>query len=161
MTIGKAIANVQIYILDAFLQPVPVGVSGELYIGGVGVARGYLNRPELTAERFIPNPFDPPLTPLKKGGDKSYETFKKGVEQPSKLYKTGDLARYLPDGNIDFTDESGQSTLPSQRPSEFSYDFGYNILLTDALSMGVTLRYINSRLVQGSYGTNGVIVWSI
>ncbi len=102
VTIGKAIANVQIYILDAFLQPVPVGVSGELYIGGVGVARGYLNRPELTAERFIPNPFDPPLTPLKKGGDKSYETFKKGVEQPSKLYKTGDLARYLPDGNIEY-----------------------------------------------------------
>ena len=102
VTIGKAIANVQVYILDAFLQPVPVGVSGELYIGGVGVARGYLNRPELTAERFIPNPFDPPLTPLKKGGDKSYETFKKGEEQPSKLYKTGDLARYLPDGNIEY-----------------------------------------------------------
>ena len=102
VTIGKAIANVQIYILDSHLQPVPVGVSGELYIGGVGVARGYLNRPELTAERFIPNPFDPPLTPLKKGGDKSYETFKKGEEQPSKLYKTGDLARYLPDGNIEY-----------------------------------------------------------
>jgi amino acid adenylation domain-containing protein len=91
VTIGKAIANVQIYILDAFLQPVPVGVSGELYIGGVGVARGYLNRPELTAERFIPNPFDPPLTSLDKG-----------VEQPSNLYKTGDLARYLPDGNIEY-----------------------------------------------------------
>ena len=63
--------------------------------------------------------------------------------------------RFFSLGNIDFTDESGQSTLPSQRPSEFSYDFGYNILLSDALSMGVTLRYINSRLVQGSYGTNG------
>ncbi|WP_287658358.1 MULTISPECIES: amino acid adenylation domain-containing protein, partial [unclassified Microcystis] len=84
VTIGKAIANVQIYILDAFLQPVPIGVSGELYIGGVGVVRGYLNRPELTDERFIPNPFDPPLTPLDKGGDESYETLKKGVEQPSK-----------------------------------------------------------------------------
>ncbi|MDB9431694.1 thioesterase domain-containing protein, partial [Microcystis aeruginosa] len=102
VTIGKAIANVQIYILDSHLQPVPVGVSGELYIGGVGVARGYLNRPELTAERFIPNPFDPPLTPLKKGGDESDETFKKGGEQPSNLYKTGDLARYLPDGNIEY-----------------------------------------------------------
>ena len=63
--------------------------------------------------------------------------------------------RFFSLGNIDFTDESGTSTLPSQRPSEFSYDFGYNILLSDALSMGVTLRYIHSRLVQGSYGTNG------
>ena len=91
VTIGKAIANVQIYILDSHLQPVPVGVPGELYIGGIGVARGYLNRPELTAEKFIPNPFDPPLTPLDKGG-----------EQTSKLYKTGDLARYLADGNLEF-----------------------------------------------------------
>jgi amino acid adenylation domain-containing protein len=94
VTIGKAIANVQIYILDSHLQPVPIGVPGELYIGGIGVARGYLNRPELTAERFIPNPFDrldPPLTPLKKGG-----------EQSSKLYKTGDLARFLNDGNIEY-----------------------------------------------------------
>ncbi|WP_216362277.1 thioesterase domain-containing protein, partial [Microcystis aeruginosa] len=70
--------------------------------GGVGVARGYLNRPELTQEKFIANPFDPPLTPLKKGGDESDETFKKGGEQPSNLYKTGDLARYLPDGNIEY-----------------------------------------------------------
>jgi natural product biosynthesis luciferase-like monooxygenase protein/amino acid adenylation domain-containing protein len=105
VTIGKAIANVQIYILDAFLQPVPVGVSGELYIGGVGVARGYLNRTELTAERFIPNlfyPLNPPLTPLDKGGYESYETFKKQGEQPLRLYKTGDLARYLPEGNIEY-----------------------------------------------------------
>lgn len=63
--------------------------------------------------------------------------------------------RFFSLGNIDFTDESGTSTLPSQRPSEFSYDFGYNILLSDALSMGATIRYIHSRLVQGSYGTNG------
>ncbi|MDB9388326.1 amino acid adenylation domain-containing protein, partial [Microcystis aeruginosa] len=82
VTIGKAIANVQIYILDAFLQPVPIGVPGELYIGGVGVARGYLNRPELTAERFIFNPFS--------------------NDPGSRLYKTGDLARYLPDGNVEF-----------------------------------------------------------
>ena len=65
--------------------------------------------------------------------------------------------RFFSLGNIDFTDESGRFTLPSQRPSEFSYDFGYSILLSDALSMGVTLRYINSRLVQGPYGTNGTI----
>ena len=94
ITIGRPIPHVQVYILDSHLQPVPIGVPGELHIGGSGVARGYLNRPELTAEKFISNPFvslDPPLTPLDKGG-----------EQPSKLYKTGDLARYLPDGQIEY-----------------------------------------------------------
>jgi amino acid adenylation domain-containing protein/non-ribosomal peptide synthase protein (TIGR01720 family) len=80
--IGQPIANTQIYILDKFLQPVPIGVPGELYIGGVCLARGYLNRPELTQEKFISNPFE-------KLGE-------------SKLYKTGDLARYLPDGNIEY-----------------------------------------------------------
>ncbi|MBW4613344.1 MAG: amino acid adenylation domain-containing protein [Desmonostoc vinosum HA7617-LM4] len=78
--IGKAIANTQLYILDSHLQPIPLGTIGELYIGGVGVARGYLNRVNLTAERFITNPF--------KDGEK--------------LYKTGDLARYLHDGNIEY-----------------------------------------------------------
>jgi len=94
ITIGRPIPNVQVYILDPHLQAVPIGVPGELHIGGAGLARGYLNRPELTAEKFISNPFvslDPPLTPLDKGG-----------EQPSKLYKTGDLARYLPDGQIEY-----------------------------------------------------------
>ncbi|WP_287243564.1 MULTISPECIES: thioesterase domain-containing protein [unclassified Okeania] len=79
--IGKALGDLKIYILDRDLQPVPIGVTGELHIGGAGLARGYLNRPELTAERFIPNPFD---------------------LHNSKLYKTGDLGRYLPDGNIEF-----------------------------------------------------------
>ncbi len=85
--IGKAISNTQIYLLDQNLQPLPIGVSGELYLGGAGLARGYLNRPELTTEKFIPNPFDP----LSKVGN-----------QQSKLYKTGDLARYLPDGKIEY-----------------------------------------------------------
>ena len=95
VTIGRPIANTQIYILDSHLQPVPIGVPGELHIGGMGLARGYLNRPELTQEKFIPNPFEKdeviPPTLLNKGGN-----------EPSKLYKTGDLARYLPDGNIEY-----------------------------------------------------------
>ncbi|WP_375328979.1 amino acid adenylation domain-containing protein [Microcystis sp. BLCC-F210] len=95
VTIGRPIANTQVYILDSHLQPVPIGVPGELHIGGMGLARGYLNRPELTQEKFIPNPFEKdeliPPTPLNKGGN-----------EPSKLYKTGDLARYLPDGKIEY-----------------------------------------------------------
>jgi natural product biosynthesis luciferase-like monooxygenase protein/amino acid adenylation domain-containing protein len=81
VTVGRPIANTQIYILDHNLRPVPVGLPGELMIGGAGVARGYLNRPELTAERFIPNPFS-----------------NNGL---NRIYRTGDLARYLPDGNIE------------------------------------------------------------
>jgi amino acid adenylation domain-containing protein len=84
--IGRSISNTQIYLLDCHLNPVPIGVPGELYIGGDGLARGYLNRPELTQEKFIPNPFENP---------------KSKIQNP-KLYKTGDLARYLPDGNIEF-----------------------------------------------------------
>ena len=81
-TIGRPIANSQIYILDRHMSPVPVGIPGELYIGGDGVARGYINRPQLTAEKFLANPFR--------------------AEEGGRLYKTGDLARYLPDGNIQF-----------------------------------------------------------
>ncbi|WP_232509412.1 amino acid adenylation domain-containing protein [Mycetohabitans rhizoxinica] len=80
--IGRPIANTQVYLLDVHGQPVPLGTVGELYLSGVGVARGYLNRPELTAERFVPNPFsDAP---------------------DARMYKTGDLARYRPDGNLEY-----------------------------------------------------------
>ena len=80
--IGRPIGNTQVYILDQQRNPVPVGITGELYIGGDGLARGYLNRSELTAEKFIANPFS--------------------TEAHARLYKTGDLARYLADGNIEF-----------------------------------------------------------
>jgi len=82
LPIGRPFPNTQFYILDKYLQPAPIGVAGELYIGGFNLARGYRHRPELTAEKFIPNPFS---------------------NNPGKrLYKTGDLVRYLPDGNIEF-----------------------------------------------------------
>jgi amino acid adenylation domain-containing protein len=79
--IGRPLANTEFYILDKNLQPVPIGVPGELYIGGVGVARGYFNRADLTAERFLPNPFK---------------------NTSERLYKTGDLAEYLEDGNVEY-----------------------------------------------------------
>ncbi|HWH57599.1 MAG TPA: amino acid adenylation domain-containing protein [Terriglobales bacterium] len=80
--IGCAIPDLQVYILDRQMQPMPIGVPGEIYVGGAGVARGYLNRPELTAERFIPDPFQP--------------------GQKRRLYKTGDLARRLSNGDLEY-----------------------------------------------------------
>ncbi len=82
VALGCPIANTQVYVLDVHLQPVPVGVSGELYVGGVGMARGYLHRPELTAERFIPHPWS--------------------QEAGARLYRTGDLARYQSNGNLEY-----------------------------------------------------------
>jgi len=81
ITIGRPMANTQVYLLDAYQRPVPVGVAGELHIGGDGLARGYLNHPQLTAEKFIPNPFSD--------------------DPDARLYKTGDLARYLANGEIE------------------------------------------------------------
>ncbi len=85
--IGRPIANMQVYILDAQLEPAPIGITGEVYVGGEGLARGYLDQPTLTAERFVPNPFGGP---------------------GSRLYRTGDLARCWPDGNIEFLGRAEQ-----------------------------------------------------
>ena len=82
IAIGYPIANTQFYILDSYNQLVPIGVAGELHIGGAGLARGYLHQPELTAQKFIFNPFNP--------------------DSASRLYKTGDLVRYRSDGTIEF-----------------------------------------------------------
>ncbi len=104
--IGRPIANTQLYILDSYLQPVPIGVAGELHIGGVGVARGYLNRPELTAERFIRNPFLGGGAEEQRSGGEINESFTPAplhpYTPPSLLYKTGDLAKYLLNGNIEY-----------------------------------------------------------
>ncbi|WP_146042711.1 AMP-binding protein, partial [Pseudomonas sp. MPBD7-1] len=81
-SIGRPIANVQVHVLDARGEPAPLGVAGEIHIGGAGVARGYLNRPELSAERFITDPFS--------------------SEPDARLYKTGDLGRWLADGTLEY-----------------------------------------------------------
>jgi amino acid adenylation domain-containing protein len=97
--IGRPITNTQIYILDSHLQPVPINVIGELYIGGDGLARGYLNRPELTDQRFILNGFNDKNTVIY---EHVYSVLDNGRGNPGSTFKTGDLARYLPDGNIEF-----------------------------------------------------------
>jgi acyl-CoA synthetase (AMP-forming)/AMP-acid ligase II len=82
VSIGRPISNTQAYILDSYLNPAPIGVAGELHTGGDGLARGYFNNPELTADKFVPDPFS--------------------SEPGRRLYRTGDLARYRADGNIEF-----------------------------------------------------------
>jgi amino acid adenylation domain-containing protein len=95
--LGRPIANTQLYILDKLQQPVPVGIAGELLIGGKGVTRGYLNRPDLTQERFIPNPF------VGVGDSLPFTaSVPENLDDTARLYRTGDLVRYRNDGNLEF-----------------------------------------------------------
>jgi amino acid adenylation domain-containing protein len=115
--IGRPIANTQVYVLDPALQPVPIGVSGELYIGGPGLARGYLDRPQLTAERFIPHPFlgegsrvtgrgsgvgQAVSLPVEDGRQANSLPHPRPATRDPRLYRTGDRVRWLPDGNLEF-----------------------------------------------------------
>src|SRR4029077_2782190 len=88
MPIGKPIENIQVYVLDQYLEPVPIGVRGELYVGGIGVGRGYLHEAERTAVVFLPDPFS--------------------REPGQRLYRTGDLVRFLPDGSIEYLGRQDQ-----------------------------------------------------
>lgn len=115
-TIGRPLANTQIYLLDTEMQPVPQGVAGELFIGGAGLARGYLNRPEFTAGKFISNPYS--------------------EEPEARFYKTGDQARYLPDGNIEFLGRiDNQVKIRGFRiePGEIEALLGQHPLVKDAI----------------------------
>ena len=160
--IGRPIANTQVYLLDPYLQPVPIGVPGELYIGGDGLARGYLNRPDLTAERFVPNPFS--------------------GTTGSRLYKTGDLARYLLDGNVACLGrvdqqvklrgyrieldeiESALAQHPSVQAcvvlarediSEQTKLVAYVVPVVDKSELWSSLAYLQSSVVQPLHGRNG------
>ena len=129
VSIGKPIANLRMYVLDSGRHPTPVGVAGELYIGGAGVARGYLHRPGLTAERFVPDPFGRP-------GDR--------------LYRTGDLARYRADGDFEFLGRTDfQVKIRGYRVElgEVEARLGLHPQVTEAVAAAVTDKSGHKRLV--------------
>lgn len=126
--IGKPIGNTQVYILDEFLKPVPIGVKGELYLSGEGVARGYLFKKQLTAERFISNPFI----------------------QGQRMYKTGDLVKRLPDGNLEFIGRSDdQVKIRGYRVelSEIATSLKENVEINDAIVIQKTTNHEQSILI--------------
>ena len=116
LPLGHPIANTRVYVLDAHAQPVPPGIYGELYVGGAGVARGYYNRSELTAERFLPDPFS--------------------GERGARLYRTGDVGRHLPDGEIEFAGRTdNQVKISGQRiePGEIEVALGDHPVVREAV----------------------------
>ncbi|NQF16348.1 amino acid adenylation domain-containing protein [Brevibacillus sp. HB1.3] len=140
--IGKPNANTQLYVLNEHLQIQPVGVAGELYVGGSGVARGYLNRPELTKERFISNPYCP-------GSD-------------SRLYRTGDLARYLADGNLEYIGRNdSQVKVRGYRIEleEIEVTLGNHSTVEQAVVVAKKDAYENNKLIAYVIGSGTVTEW--
>jgi amino acid adenylation domain-containing protein len=133
-TIGRPIANTKIYILDETMHSAPVGTIGEIHIGGIGLAKGYVNRPELTAEKFVPNPFS--------------------SELDARLYKTGDLGRYLPDGELAFCGRiDGQIKLRGHRiePDE----------IVSVLNRYPAIRASTVRLCENPRGENQLVAYVV
>ena len=124
-SIGTPMANIQVYLLDSFMQPVPIGVIGEIYIGGVGLARGYHHLPGLTAEKFVPHPF----------------SYRPGA----RLYRTGDLARYLPNGSIDYIGRGDHQVKI----------YGHRIEISEIESMLSSHPQVNACLVTTSADASG------
>jgi amino acid adenylation domain-containing protein len=132
--IGRPIDNTQVHVLDAHLQQVPIGVAGEIYIGGVGVARGYLNQPAMSAETFIPDPY--------------------AKEAGARLYKTGDLARYRPDGTIEYLGRNDHQVKIR----------GFRIELGEIEAKLVGLEGIREAVVvarEGQAGTNTLVAYLV